>query len=181
MPNRQAQCQRAWRQSRQVATLLQACNTSSSHYAGGILTLVLTSFNPPHLNFMVYWLILLRKSGQCGFTACPDGRLHHLGNSPAFRWAKVMGRLFFLESYCVTQPLTPSQASSTALLRPVLQNLYFRVGPLLAPDARGWILNGGLFYVRRSHSHRLPPERIRITELRLPPDLQAIFIFNLLT
>ena len=94
MPNRQAQCQRAWRQSRQVATLLQDCSTGSSHYAGGILTLVLTSFNPPHLNFMVYWLILLRKSGQCGFTACPDGRLHHLGNSPAFRWAKVMGRLF---------------------------------------------------------------------------------------
>ena len=56
---------------------------------------------------MVYWLILHRKSGQCGFTACPDGRLHHLGNSPASVRAKVMGRLFFLESYCVTQPLTP--------------------------------------------------------------------------
>lgn len=107
MPNRQAQCQRAWRQSRQVAPLQQDCNTGSSHYAGGILTLVLTSFNPPLLNFIVYWLILHRKSGQRGFTARPDGRLHHLGNSPASRWAKVMGRLFFLESYCVTQPLTP--------------------------------------------------------------------------
>ena len=81
------------------------CN-GSSHYAGGILTLVLTSFNPP-LNFIVYWLILHRKSGQRDFSACPDGRLHHLGNSPASMWAKVMGRLFFLESYCVTQPLTP--------------------------------------------------------------------------
>ncbi len=107
MPNRQAQCQRAWRQSRQVATLLQDCSTGSSHYAGGILTLALTLFNPPRLIFMVYWLILHRKSGQRGFTARPDGRLHHLGNSPASRWAKVMGRLFFLESYCVTQPLTP--------------------------------------------------------------------------
>ena len=150
MPNRQAQCQRAWRQSRQVATLLQDCSTGSSHYAGGILTLVLTSFNPPHFNFMVYWLILLRKSGQCGFTACPDGRLHHLGNSPAFRWAKVMGRLFFLESYCVTPPLTPSQASQRLFCVPSCRIFTFVSGHCWLPmrgdgfSMADFFMSGGL-------------------------------------
>lgn len=134
MPDRQAQCQRAWRQSRQVATLQQDGSIGSSHYAGGILTLILTSFNlPSPLNFMVYWLILHRKSGQRGFTACSDGRLHHLGNSPAFVRAKVMGRLFFLESYCVTQPLTPRRLYQRLFCVPSCRILTFVSGHCRLP------------------------------------------------
>ena len=141
-----------------------------------LLTLILTSFNlPPPLNFIVYWLILHRKSGQRGFTARPDGRLHHLGNSPASRWAKVMGRLFFLESYCVTQPLTPRRLHQRLFCVPSCRIFTFVSGHCWLP-MRGMDSSWRTFFM----SGCLTAAGSRLKEsgswgLGPPPDLQAIF------
>ena len=107
MPNRQAQCSELGGSRDRSRPYYRAATSVRRTMPEGILTLALTSFNPPPFNFYGLLANFAPQIRAGRLRACPDGRLHHLGNSPASVRAKVMGRLFFLESYCVTQPLTP--------------------------------------------------------------------------
>lgn len=165
MPNRQAQCQRAWRQSRQVAPLQQDCNTGSSHYAGGILTLILTSFNLYPIKFYGLLANFAPQIRAARFHRMLRRKITSPRQFSRPVRAKVMGRLFFLESFCVTQPLMPSRLHQRLFCVPSCRIFTFVSGHCWLPmrgdgfSMADFFMSGGLtapgFRLKESGSRSL--------------------------